>query len=103
MKNKLIFLYLKQLVLPLNSKFTLVIIITAVILLSSLVHAQDVEAYKSIGKKNPEVLSKKVCGLDICQTPMTIQEKIHLYLSKLLGENYLIQQSRFAMIGITHQ
>jgi len=67
--------------------------IIASILIFTLVLSQNTEALKSEGNSLTEVSSKKVCGTSLCDEPMSIAEKIRLYLQKLSGsESTVLQQ-----------
>jgi len=68
--------------------------IIASILIFSLVLSQNTEALKSEGNSLTEVSSKKVCGLSLCDEPMSIEEKIALFYQKLSGgESTVLQQA----------
>jgi len=64
------------------------------IVIFALVLSQNTEALKSEGNSLTEVSSKKVCGTSLCDEPMSIAEKIRLYLQKLSGsESTVLQQA----------
>jgi len=68
--------------------------IIASILIFALVLSQNAEALKSEGNSLTEVSSKKVCGLSLCDEPMSIEEKIALFYQKLSGgESTVLQQA----------
>ena len=51
------------------------------------------EAIRSEGNHNPETNSDLVCGVEICSTPMTIQEKIDAFRHETIPAPTIIQQS----------
>ncbi len=68
--------------------------IIASILIFALVLSQNTEALKSEGNSLTEVSSKKICGTSLCDEPMSIAEKISLYLQKLSdSESTVLQQA----------
>jgi len=71
------------------------VILLSVILLTSYAAMGVVpaEAKRSEGRHNLETNSDLVCGVEICSTPMTIQEKIDLFLHETISAPTIIQQS----------
>ena len=68
--------------------------IIASILIFALVLSQNTEDLKSEGNSLTEVSSKQVCGTSLCDEPMSIAEKIRLYLQQLSGsESTVLQQA----------
>ena len=68
--------------------------IIASILIFALVLSQNTEDLKSEGNSLTEVSSKQVCGTSLCDEPMSIAEKIRLYLQQLSGsESKVLQQA----------
>jgi len=51
------------------------------------------EAIRSEGNHNSEINSDLVCGVEICSTPMTIQEKIDAFQLETISTPTIIQQS----------
>ena len=80
-------------------KTSTVVLILFVILISSAVvfSYQTAEAVKGNGVPLLETTSKKVCGNLLCDTPMSIKEKIEAYLfvlnQKLNQESTILQQA----------
>ena len=68
--------------------------IIAGFLILALVFSQNIEATKAQGNSHTEVLSKKICGTSLCDEPLSIQEKIRLYLQQLSSsESTILQQA----------
>ena len=68
--------------------------VIASILIFALVLSQNTEALKSEGNSLTEVSSKQVCGTSLCDEPLSIAEKIRLYLQQLSGsESTVLQQA----------
>jgi len=76
-------------------KLAIFSVLSVIFVLSiSLVLSQNTEALKSEGNPLTEVSSKKVCGLSLCDEPMSIEEKIALFYQKLSGgESTVLQQA----------
>ena len=70
-------------------------IFLSVILLTSVATLGMVpaDAIRSTGNHNPETNSDLVCGVEICSTPMTIQEKIYAFQHETISTPTIIQQS----------
>lgn len=77
------------------------ILIVSISLISITGLASPAEAIKAKGVPTPEINSKKVCGVELCTQPMTIAEKIAMYLETILGKTSPIpEKGRFAMGGV---
>jgi len=76
-------------------KLAIFSVLSVIFVLSiSLVLSQNTEALKSEGNSLTEVSSKKVCGTSLCDEPMSIAEKIRLYLQQLSdSESTALQQA----------
>ncbi len=53
----------------------------------------DAEAIKSKGTSNPITLSSLVCGNSLCDKPMSMEEKIQMYLKEDNSESSIVQKS----------
>ena len=75
------------------------------LLLLSFFAFESADAYtKSVGKKNPVTNHKLVCGDELCNTPVSISEKIKRFLeAHPKDESGLDPQSTFAVGGVAQQ
>lgn len=85
-------------------RFTVLFMISMIFMISaSYVYFPDsAEAKKSHGSPASVINSKNVCGLELCDKPMTIEEKISAYLyelSKKYNVELPLQQGRFSVGG----
>jgi len=78
-----------------GNKVTLIVAFSAILVLFfGMTLFDDVQAMKSKGNSLTEVSSKQVCGNFLCDEPMSIAEKIRLYLQQLSGsESTVLQQA----------
>jgi len=76
-----------------SNKFSAILL--SVILLTSVasIGMLPAEAIRSEGNHNSEINSDLVCGVKICTTPMTIQEKIDAFQHETISTPTIIQQS----------
>lgn len=79
----------------------IIILIASISLVSITGLASTAKAIKAKGVPTPEINSKKVCGIELCTQPMTIAEKIAMYLENLLGKKSPVpEKGRFAIGGV---
>jgi len=78
-----------------GNKVTLIVVFSAILVLFfGMTLFDDAQAMKSKGNSLTEVSSKQVCGNFLCDEPMSIAEKIRLYLQQLSGsESTVLQQA----------
>jgi len=85
----------------------ILILITAVMVFSGLMFFPiEVDAKKSAGTYLTEIGSQKVCGIKLCDVPLSIEEKISSFLgTKKLGEGGGADQQigRFSDSGVLQQ
>jgi len=84
-----------------DNKVTIIVVFSAILVLFfGMTLFDDTQAMKSKGNSLTEVSSKNVCGISLCDEPMTIQEKISLYLQRLqASESTILQQGALSSIG----
>jgi len=84
--------------LGMGNKVTLIVVFSAILVLFfGMTLFDDAQAMKSKGNSLTEVSSKQVCGNFLCDEPMSIAEKIAIYLLTLVQqeetETEILQQS----------
>jgi len=78
-----------------GNKVTIIVVFsTILVLFFGMTLFDDTQAVKSQGNSLTETNSQQVCGTSLCDEPMSIEEKIRLYLQKLSGgESTVLQQA----------
>ena len=84
-----------------RNKVTLIVAFSAVLVLFfGMTLFDDAQAMKSKGNSLTTTSSNNVCGISLCDEPMTIQEKISLYLQGLqASESTILQQGALSPLG----
>jgi len=78
----------------------LIMFSTILVFSIGIISIQDVEAMKSKGTSIPIISSNQVCGTSLCDEPMSIQEKIRLYLQGMQrSESTILQQGALSQMG----
>jgi len=76
-----------------TSKFSAILLSAILLTSAAAMGLVPAEAIRSEGNHNPETNSDLVCGVKICSTPMTIQEKIDAFQHETISTPTIIQQS----------
>ncbi len=84
-----------------RNKTTLIVAFSAILVLFfGMTLFDDAQAMKSKGNSLTEISSNKVCGTSLCDEPMSIKEKISLYLQRLqASESTILQQGALSPLG----